>query len=531
MAEDVSLTAQAQGAIRAEVANAIIDVLGNGDTSSSLSSAQDTINLQDILSRKLNTLNTSIVDVATKLGDVHSSQSESARQSADAALAAEEQVSPLSRMADTLDDIYGFLKDTFTRTGLGTADDDVGTISKNEKEKIANVAEKKAEKDKGGSLWTSGIIAAAAVGLILKAIKEKLDETWTGVAQSFLKPYVAVQLAIKGLPGKLKSLGKSIGGKFSARFPRLAKRIGDAITKLKNFGTAVGKFFKPVTDTLMKALKPVKSIFKTLFSSVSKLSGGFGFGKLFRFMSPVLAVFKKLALPITLVLEAFEAFKMIFVGSFTKNAQELSDSISKKGILGRAWYGFTHMFQTIATFGYELVDTFKAVITAAGTFMEPIKDGFMNLLDTISSYFIKMYNAIARKSMGLLSEIKTDGMDQMDRREALKRSISGGVVDDARADRMTDQLIDRGAKVGVEMQDGDNMTSFKNRIQAAEQQTKRNEKVQLAREKQKPEYGVGRYKNQGAPVTQNNVQQTIIHEVPPWHPSRQFELGYVPVSP
>ena len=133
--------------------------------------------------------------------------------------------------------------------------------------------------------------------------------------------------------------------------------------------------------------------------------------------------------------------------------------------------------------------------------------------------------------MGLISEIKTDGMVQMDRREALKRSISGGKVDDARADRMTDQLIDRGAKVGVEMQDGDNMGSFKNRIIAMEQQTKRNEKVQLAREKQKPEYGVGRYKNQGAPVTQNNVQQTIIHEVPPWHPSIQFELGYVPVSP
>ena len=75
MAEDVSvsLTAQAQKAIRAEVANAIIDVLGNGDTSSSLSSAQDTINLQDTLGRKLNTLNTSIADVAIKLGDVHSS--------------------------------------------------------------------------------------------------------------------------------------------------------------------------------------------------------------------------------------------------------------------------------------------------------------------------------------------------------------------------------------------------------------------------------------------------------------------------
>ena len=416
MAEDVSLTAQAQGAIRAEVANAIHDVLGNGDTSSALSSAQDTINLQDVLSRKLNTLNTSIGAVATKLGDIQSSQGETARQSADAALAAEEQVTPLGRMADTLDDIYGVLKEKFKPSGLGTEDDNIGMLTQAEKEKILKEEQNK-KPDTSGSAWVAGTLAVAAVGLILKAIKDKLDETWTGVAQTILKPFVAFQLAIKGLPDKLKLLGKNMGAKFSARFPKLAKTIGDAITKLKNFGTAVGKFFKPVTDTLMKALKPVKGIFKTLFSSVSKLSGGFGFGKLFKFLSPIGGLLKKLAFPITLVLEAFEAFKMIFVGSFTKNAEALSESISEKGILGRAWYGFTHMFQTIATFGYELVETFKAIITAAGTFMEPIKDGFMNLIDTISSYFIKMYNAIARKSMGMISEIKTDGMVQMDQEE------------------------------------------------------------------------------------------------------------------
>ena len=528
MAEDVSLTAQAQGAIRAEVANAIIDVLGNGDTSSSLSSAQDTINLQNVLKIKLTELNSSISDVAQdiRLGNTHDVLIDKRNEKA-----AEEQVTPLGRMANTLDDIYTFLQDRFKTTGLGTADNNIGTLTKKEKEKAIQEEKGKSDNDTGGSLWVSGILAGAGISLILKAIKEKLDETWAGVAQTILKPFVAFQLAITGLPDKLKLLGKNMGAKFSAKFPKLTKSIVDAITKLKNFGTTVGKFFKPVTNTLMKALKPVKEIFKTLFSSVSKLSGGFGFGKLFKFMSPVLGVFKKLALPITLVLEAFEAFKMIFVGSFTKNAEALSESISEKGILGRAWYGFTHMFQTIATFGYELVETFKAVITAAGTFMEPIKDGFMSIIDTISNYFIEIYNALARNSMGLFSEIKTTGMEQMDRREALKRSISGGKVDDVRADKMTDQLIDRGAKVGVEMQDGDDLTSFKNRIIAMEQQTKRNEKVQLARVEQKSEYGVGRYKNQGAPVTQNNVQQTSIYQVPPYHPSRMFELGYVATNP
>jgi hypothetical protein len=48
---------------------------------------------------------------------------------------------------------------------------------------------------------------------------------------------------------------------------------------------------------------------------------------------------------------------MMFVGSFSKNAEAMAESISKKGVLGRAWYGFTHMFQTIAAAVKTQVDT------------------------------------------------------------------------------------------------------------------------------------------------------------------------------
>jgi len=139
-----------------------------------------------------------------------------------------------------------------------------------------------------------------------------------------------------------------------------------------------------------------------------------------------------------------------------------------------------------------------------------------------------MYNAVAAWIPGM-DKIETEGMKKDDAINAIKRD-AGGDKNKTVGDSI-DKLVMRGEKVGVAPEKGDDYMSFNNRVRAAEQQKKRNEKVQLAREKQKPEYGVGRYKNQGAPVTQNNVQQTIIHEVPPWHPSRQFELGYVPVSP
>lgn len=508
--DSVSLTAQGVLGVEAAVQNAITTVLGpNGDPSSSLSSAQDILNLDTSLKLKFKKLTQ---DIQKGLEDVSknivSAIGTSSQESAGVAsiLHGDETESPLNRIASTLDEIHAFLVEKFKPTGLGSEDDNKGMLDRPEKEKEKEKVEKEKGKKSEGSAWLGGTIVAAT----LMSIKDYLEETWVGLAQRFLKPFVAVQLAIKGLPKSLSGLSlnfQRFTSKLAAKFPRLSKAMTNLMKPIRWVTTKVKGFGRSITSAV-KNFK-ISKFFAPVTKWLSKLGGTAGFGSLFRWLSPIGGLLKKLAYPITLVLEAFEAFKMIFVGSFTKNAEALSESISEKGILGRAWYGFTHMFQTIATFGYELVETFKAIITAAGTFMEPIKDGFMNLIDTISSYFIKIYNAIARKSMGLISEIKTDGMVQMDRREALKRSISGDKVDDAKADRMTDQLIDRGAKVGVEIQDGDNMTSFKNRILAGEQQTKRNEKVQLAREKQKPEYGVGRYKNQGAPVTQNNVQQTV----------------------
>ena len=121
-----------------------------------------------------------------------------------------------------------------------------------------------------------------------------------------------------------------------------------------------------------------------------------------------------------------------------------------------------------------------------------------------------MWNWIAGSAMGKffgMDQVQTEGMKKDAAITAIKRDAGGDK--NKTVSKSIDKLVMRGEKVGVAPEKGDDYMSFNNRVKAGEEQTKRNEKVQLAREKQKPEYGVGRYKNQGAPVTQNNVQQTV----------------------
>ena len=524
MAEAVDLTASAELGIKVSVENAIQNVLGNTDPNSTMAAAQDIVNLENTISRKFSGLTKSIGEVARKIGDLGSSQAETARQSADAALAAEEQNSPLSRMADTLDDILLFLQEKFKPTGLGTEDANVGMLAPKGDEP-AQLGEEKPKEDKkvdtknDGSIFVAGTIVAAT----MMAIKDKLNETWVGVTQTFLKPVAAIKLAFQ-------PWGKTLS-RTNLQFQKLTSQIINVIKRTKGFqriskifisladaGRKVAQVIRNMGGSITKAVKNFNlgRFFKPVTEIIKKLTGGPGFGLkgLFKFMGPVLGVFKKLALPITLVLEAFEAFKMIFVGSFTKNAEALSESISEKGILGRAWYGFTHMFQTISTFGYELVETFKAVIEMAGTFLDPVIEAFHNLTDTISNMFIDMYNFMADSTMGSffgMEKIETEEARKMDRRNALRRSLDV-YGDDAKADRLTDQLIERGAKVGVELEDGDDLKSFRDKIRAAEKAKKMQEEAATLKKTNPEPYGVGRYQNQQN-IQQNSIQNNTNIEV------------------
>ena len=502
MAEAVDLTTAAELGIQVSVENAIQNVLGNTDSNMTMAAAQDIVNLENTISRKFKALTNSITDVAKGISNLRSSQDETARQSADAALAAEEQNSPLGRMADTLDDILLFLQEKFKPTGLGTEDANVGMLAPREDEPAKLEEQKKKEekaKADSGSIFVAGTLTAAA----LTAIKDKIDETWSGVTMAILKPYIAIKEALKGLPKVFDSLKTRISnftGKvwrgFQAKFPKLAKFIDRAVDSVRGF-----------KDSIVKAVKNFNlgRFFKPLFDSIKSVAGGGGFGK-------VIGILKKFALPLTLVMEAFEAFKMIFVGSFSKNAQALSDSISDKGVLGQAWYGFTHMFQTIATFGYEVVETFKAVSEAAHTFFDPIKNGFEKLMDELSSIYITMYNAIASKSMGLLDVIPTKEMEEMDRRSFLKQGILERGGSAGQAEMQTEALINRGAKVGVELEDGDDERTFKARIKAAEKAKKMQEDGATLKKTNPEPYGVGRYQNQQN-IQQNSIQNNTNIEV------------------
>ncbi len=379
MAEAVDLSAAAELGIKVSVENAIQNVLGNSDPNSTMAAAQDIVNLENTISRKLNKLTSSLTDVASKIGDLRSSQDETARQNAVTATEAEQQTTPLMRIANTIDLIYYFLNDKFKATGLGTEDANVGMLSKTEKEadptdeqtEEGKKKEEKVDKD-AGSIFVAGAIVAGAV----MAIKEKLEETWSGVTMVILKPFIAIREALKSLPKlfeKLKTRISKFTGKiwkgFQAKFPKLAKWIDSTIDTVKGFG-------KSITNAV-KNFK-LSKFFAPLFNSIKKISGGGGFGK-------VIGVLKKFALPLTLVMEAFEAFKMIFVGSFSKNAEAMAESISEKGVLGRAFYGFTHMFQTIAA---AVKTQFDTIMITLDILFSDHPDGMIGKLSNIGEILL-----------------------------------------------------------------------------------------------------------------------------------------------
>ena len=124
--DSVSLTAAGVLDVQAAVQNAIHNVLGPGDPSSSLSSAQDILNLDTSLKIKFKKLTK---DIQKGLEDVAknivSAVGASSQQSAGVAsiLHGDETESPLNRMASTLDEIHAFLVEKFKPTGLGSEDD------------------------------------------------------------------------------------------------------------------------------------------------------------------------------------------------------------------------------------------------------------------------------------------------------------------------------------------------------------------------------------------------------------------------
>jgi len=259
----------------------------------------------------------------------------------------------VNRVEGKLEFIYGFLKETFTPTGLGSEDDNKGMLEglkekDDDPDTLTTEKEKKPKEENKGSAWLAGAVVAAT----LMSIKSYLEETWVGLAQRFLKPFVAIQLAIKGLPKSLTrlntgfvKLASNIGKWFTKTFPRATKLINNLMKPIRAVTNAVKGFSGAITSAV-KNFK-LSKFFAPLTTWLSKLGGTAGFGKLFKYLSPIGGLFKTIALPLTIALEAFEAFNMMFVGSFTKNAEKLADDISEKGVLGRMWYGFTHMFTTI----------------------------------------------------------------------------------------------------------------------------------------------------------------------------------------
>ena len=390
--------------------------------------------IKETLTEKLDTL-------TYKLNALLNVQVNAVKNDAANAKAPGQELAPLNQIAAKLELIYGFIKETFKPTGLGSEDDNKGMLDRPEKEK---------GKKSKGSAWLGGTLVAAT----LMSIKDYLEETWTGLAQRFLKPFVAVQLAIKGLPKSLSGLSlnfQRFTSKLAAKFPRLSKVMTNLMKPIRWVTTKVNGFGRAISNAV-KNFK-ISKIFAPLLTWVSKLGGVAGLGGFFGFLSPLLPLLKAFALPLTLALEAFEAFNMIFVGSFSKNAEKLADDISKKGVLGRMWYGFTHMFQTIAA---SVKTQFDTITQTFDILFSDHPDGIVGKLKNVGEIILTPIKTMfedfiiypIQKALAFLPDwmIKVDDPD--DAEKGSENNVDEGTKS-KRLDTARQDIKDKAAKYGT----------------------------------------------------------------------------------
>ena len=247
-------------------------------------------------------------------------------------------LSPLDTIANHLLNIRKILADQFKKTTLGTADKDVGLVKRSDapirdsKDSTAPLAQAPGK----FGMWPyimGGIIGTA----IIDEIRKQLKLGWTGMANIVLKP-----LALLGPRIVLvnNALGKMLTF-ISKRFPRTYNFFAKI---LRNVTLALGKL--PTTLANIRA-----GIQLYVTEPLARWFGRMGptMAKLFPITTKIFGVLKKAAIPLTIVMEAFDTLKMIFggEGGFLKNAQKMSDTINEKGTLGRALHGLVHSVTNI----------------------------------------------------------------------------------------------------------------------------------------------------------------------------------------
>jgi len=300
-------------------------------------------------------------------------------------------LSPLDTIATHLHYIRKILAEQFKKTSLGTADKDVGVIKRNgtpfqtSKDSTAPLARTTGK----FGMWPyimGGIIGVA----IIDEIRKQLKLGWTGMANIVLKPL--------GAFGKITTSIASAGGKlltfinkFMKRFPRLfaipLKIIRGISSALKGLPTILANiragFQLYIAEPLARWGSKIGPLLAKFFPITAKIFG----------------VLKKAAIPLTIVMEAFDTLKMIFggEGGFLKNAQEMSDTINSKGTFGRAVHGLVHSVTTITTFIVDLGKTMGAWWDASKIIFDEIAESFHKLVHGMKISFFEMWNSLAEK--------------------------------------------------------------------------------------------------------------------------------------
>ena len=109
-----------------------------------------------------------------------------------------------------------------------------------------------------------------------------------------------------------------------------------------------------------------------------------------------------------------------------------------------------------------------------------------------------------------MEKMETEGMKKDNKIKALLRN-SGMSQNDTTKDRVS-KWMERGAKVGVDLEDVDDYRSLQLKVQAAEKAKKMQDESATLKKTNPEPYGVGRYQNQQN-IQQNSIQNNTNIEV------------------
>ena len=263
--------------------------------------------------------------------------------------------------------------------------------------------------------------------------------------------------------------------------------------------------------------------------------------KVFPKVAKTFRLLSRAAIPLTILLEVLDMFKLVFSGDkgFLHNVQELSDEISQKGILGRAMHGFLHSLTTITTAVVVTGQAIGAWWEVLKVTFDDITESFNGVVHSMKMSFLKMWNSL----IDVLPDFMKGGFEGYDikeheqkyQMERMEKAIKRGQTEEVGNAKALKLRQDAYAR-DIEPMAGESLTEFLSRIAKADKIKNTIDRPIIPKLNEDEKYFTERNlileMLNDTPRQQNNTSVNILNQIlPPRTSKTMFDLDASVFSP